>query len=88
MPPRFNFLHAESLRQAALACDMDLKETLDVTNSVKGTSQFCQEPLVVKDKGESFLRCSEKDGGVDQENEHGKYSVEVGGFKSIFIGLI
>ncbi|KAG4956165.1 hypothetical protein JHK85_042545 [Glycine max] len=82
MPPRFNFLHAESLRQAALACDMDLKETLDVTNSVKGTSQFCQEPLVVKDKGESFLRCSEKDGGVDQENEHGKYSVEVGGFKS------
>ncbi|KAG5113633.1 hypothetical protein AAZX31_13G195700 [Glycine max] len=82
MPPRFTVLRAESLRQAALACNMDLKETQDVTNSVEGTSQFCQVPQAVKDNGGSFLRCSEKDDGVDQENKHRKYSVEVGGFKS------
>ncbi|KAL5150902.1 PAX-interacting protein 1 [Glycine soja] len=82
MPPRFTVLRAESLRQAALACNMDLKETQDVTNSVEGTSQFCQVPQAVKDNGGSFLRCSEKDDGVDHENKHRKYSVEVGGFKS------
>ncbi|ESW19847.1 hypothetical protein PHAVU_006G160300 [Phaseolus vulgaris] len=82
MPPRFAFLRVESLRQAALAIHkVDFKENQDVTNSVKGTGQKYQESLVVKDKGESFLSCSEKVGGVDQENDNGKYSVEVGGFK-------
>jgi len=82
MPPRFTFLRAESLRQAAPAIHkVDLKENQDVTNSVKGTSQKCQESLIVKDKGESFLSCYEKVGGVDQENDNGKYSVEVAGFK-------
>ncbi|TKY72027.1 PAX-interacting protein 1 [Spatholobus suberectus] len=83
MPPRFTFLRAESLRQAALANrNMDLKQTQDETNSVMGTSQFCQELLAVEDNGGSFPRCSEKVGGVDRENEHGKYNVEIGGFKS------
>ncbi|RDX89195.1 PAX-interacting protein 1, partial [Mucuna pruriens] len=83
MPPRFTFLRAESLRQAALANrNKDLKQTQNETNSVKGTSQFCQESLGVKDNGGSFPRCSEKVGGVDWENKHGEYSVEIGGFKS------
>ncbi|CAJ1962273.1 unnamed protein product [Sphenostylis stenocarpa] len=83
MPPRFTFLRVESLRQAALANhNVDLKENKVATNSVQGTSQICQESLTVKDNRESFLSCSEKLRGVDQENEHGKYSVEVGGFNS------
>ncbi|KAK7332226.1 hypothetical protein VNO80_28975 [Phaseolus coccineus] len=82
MPPRFAFLRVESLRQAALAIHkVDLKENQDMTNSVKGTGQKYQESLVVKGKGESFLSCSEKVGGVNQENDNEKYSVEVGGFK-------
>jgi len=82
MPPRFTFLRAESLRQAALAIHkVDSKENQDVTNSVKASQKY-QESLVVKDKGDSFLSCSKKVGGVDQENDSGKYSVEVGGFKS------
>ncbi|KAL2341178.1 hypothetical protein Fmac_009118 [Flemingia macrophylla] len=83
MPPRYTFLRAESLRQAALANrNMNLKQTQDVTNDVPGMKDFCQEPLSVKDNGEPFPRCSEKVGGFDKENEHGKYTLEFGDLKS------
>lgn len=82
MPPRFTFLRAESLRQAALAIHkVDSKENKDVVKGKSGCDQY-QESLVVTDKGESFLSCSKKVEGIDQENDSGKYSVEVGGFKS------
>ncbi|XP_027360304.1 uncharacterized protein LOC113868680 isoform X2 [Abrus precatorius] len=83
MPPQFTFLRAESLRKAALATrNMASKQTPDEIISVMGTNKFCQDPLAVKDKGESFPRCSEKVKEVVQENEHGKYSVEIQGCKS------
>ncbi|KAK7303173.1 hypothetical protein RJT34_14075 [Clitoria ternatea] len=83
MPPRFAFLRAESLRQAALANqNMDLKQTQDKTNSVMRMGQFCQEPLAARDNRNSFPRCSEKVREVDQENEHGKNSVESEGFEN------
>lgn len=83
VPPRFTYLRAESMRQAALDNrNMNLKQTQDEINSVMGTSEFCREPLAVKDSGGSFPRCSEKAGGVDQENNHGRYSAEIGGFKN------
>ncbi|XP_047158124.1 uncharacterized protein LOC124828787 isoform X1 [Vigna umbellata] len=82
MPPRFTFLRAESLRQAALAIHkVDSKENKDVVKGNSGCEQY-QESLVAKDKGESFLSFSKKVEGIVQENDSGKYSVEVGGFKS------
>ncbi|MCH93543.1 hypothetical protein A2U01_0014495, partial [Trifolium medium] len=78
MPPRFTFLRAESMREAALAKrNMDLKHTQEQSNSVTDMDQFCQEPLAVKNKRESVLGCSEKVREIDQEFNHGKNNVEI-----------
>ncbi|GAU37718.1 hypothetical protein TSUD_382110 [Trifolium subterraneum] len=78
MPPRFTFLRAESMREAALARqNMDLKHTQEQSNSVTGMDQFCQEPLAAKNKRESILGCSEKVREIDQEFNHGKNNVEI-----------
>ncbi|XP_061374359.1 uncharacterized protein LOC133316601 [Gastrolobium bilobum] len=83
MPPRFTSIRAEFLREASFAArNMALKQSQDKTNSVMGMSQFCQEPVAVKDNGESFPRCSEEVREVDQEYDNGKYSVETEGFKN------
>lgn len=83
MPPRFTYLRAQSLREAALATrSMASKQTQSETNSVMGRSQSCQEPLAVKDNGESFPRCSEKVREVNQECRRGVYVVEIGGAKN------
>ncbi|CAJ2658564.1 hypothetical protein L195_g000118 [Trifolium pratense] len=77
VPPRFTFLRAESMREAALAKrNMDLKHTEEQSNSVTDMNQFCQEPLAVKNR-ESVLGCSEKVREIDQEFNHGKNNVEI-----------
>lgn len=89
MPPRFTFLRAESMREAALANrNMTLKQTQYQTTSVVGTSQFCQEPLAVQDNGESFPGCSEKVREVDQECNHGKFNVEIEGLENKNMGKV
>ncbi|KAK7359648.1 hypothetical protein VNO77_01610 [Canavalia gladiata] len=60
-PPRFTFLRAESMRQAALATrDMASKQTKDEITSIRDMGRFCPEPLAATGNGESFSRCSEK----------------------------
>ncbi|KAL5097225.1 hypothetical protein RYX36_001552 [Vicia faba] len=70
VPPRFTFIRAESLRQAALAkSNLNLKHTHDQSNFVTGMN-----------KRESFLGSFEKVGEVDQELNHGKHNVQIEGF--------
>ncbi|CAL5183807.1 unnamed protein product [Lathyrus oleraceus] len=72
VPPRFTFIRAESLRQAALAkSNLNLKHTHDQSNPITGMN-----------KRESFLGPSEKVGEVDEELNHGKHNVEIEGFEN------
>ncbi|XP_058758338.1 uncharacterized protein LOC131631555 [Vicia villosa] len=72
VPPRFTFIRAESLRQAALAkSNLNLKHTHDQSNSVMGMN-----------KRESFLGPFEKVREVDRELNHGKHNVEFEGFEN------